>query len=173
MEQSLPIQKKCMSCPALVWEKKWHAFKKEGDYNYLRKELEAPFPKLKAADRKFLLHWTLGGGSGKRSLHKIPLGPQGYTIKWLQENKIAIGAACIYVVSFEGLAKEEASQECKVNVFEYFLTLLLAISVTAFVVFQPENNNNCLLFLYANCHLLCMPWRGTIKYIWRPQVWGL
>ena len=54
------------------------------------------------------------GGSGQRSLHKIPLGPQGHTIKRLQEN-IAIGAACNYVVPFEGLAKEGASQECKVN----------------------------------------------------------
>ena len=83
-----------LSCIGLG--KKRHAFKK-GDHDYLRKELEAPFPKLKAADGKFLLHRTLGGGSGKRSLHKIPLGPQGYTIKWLQEN-IAMGAACIYAL---------------------------------------------------------------------------
>ena len=106
-----------LSCIGLG--KKRHAFKKEGDHNYLGKELEALFPKLKAADGKFLLHRTLGGGIGKRSLHKIPLGPQGNTIKWLQEN-IAIGAACIYVVPFEGVAKEGASKECKVNVFEYF-----------------------------------------------------
>ena len=56
-----------------------------------------------------------------KGVYKIPLGPQD-TIKRLQLN-IAIGSACIYVVPFdEGLAKEEASQECKVNVFEYSLT---------------------------------------------------
>ena len=138
-----------LSCIGLG--KKRHAFKKEGDHNYLRKELEALFPKLKAAGGKFLLHRTLGGGSGKRSLHKIPLGPQGYNIKWLQEN-IAIGAACIYVVPFEGLAKEDASQECKVNVFEYSLSFLLAISLTAFVVFQPENNSCMPTVTCTVCH---------------------
>lgn len=54
--------------------KKRYVFKKEGDYNYFRKELEVLFFKLKVVDGKFLLYRILGGGSGKRSFYKIFFG---------------------------------------------------------------------------------------------------
>lgn len=100
--------------------KKRHTFEsKDGDHKYLQTELEKLFPRLKAANGKFQLYRTLGGGSGRRSLHKIPMGPQGYTINWLREN-IAIGSACIYVVPLVALPQESDQSEVDVVVFVSF-----------------------------------------------------
>ena len=84
-----------LSCQGLG--KKRHTFDKDGDHSYLQNELVKLFPKLKTAKGKFQLYKTLGGGSGRQQLHKIPMGPAGYTIKWLCEN-VVIGSASIYVV---------------------------------------------------------------------------
>ena len=105
-----------LSCQGLG--KKRHTFDKDGDHSYLQNELEKLFPKLKAAKGKFQLYKSLGGGSGRRQLHKIPMGPAGYTIKWLCEN-VVIGSASIYIVPL--LTLPDAPQQDAVNVVSLYV----------------------------------------------------
>ena len=98
-----------------------HTFEsKDGDHKHLQNELEKLFPRLKAANGKFQLYLTLGGGSGRRSLHNIPMGPQGYTINCLREN-ITIGSACIYVVPLVALPQESDQCEVDAGLFVFFM----------------------------------------------------
>ena len=51
----------------------------------------------------------------RRQLHKIPMGPAGYTIKWLCEN-VVIGSANIYMYIVALLTLPDAPQLDAVNV---------------------------------------------------------
>ena len=95
-----------LSCNGLG--KKRHSLDKDGNHAYIQAELEKVFPRLKAAGGKFQLYRTIGGGSGKRDLHKIPMGPLGYTTKWLSDDR-AIGTACMYVVPFLKLPEDNSA----------------------------------------------------------------
>lgn len=101
-----------LSCQGLG--KKRHTVDKDGERTYLRKELEKLYPKLKAARGKFQLYKSLSGGSGRRALHKIPMGPAGYSIKWLCEN-VMIGSANIYVMPLLTLPDDQELQQDTVN----------------------------------------------------------
>ncbi len=100
-----------LSCEGLG--KKRLPLNKDGNHQHVKTELEKIFPRLKVAGGKFQLFRTIGGGSGKRSLHKIPIGPQGYTTKWLSDD-MAVGGACLYIVPFHQLPKADASKDCQV-----------------------------------------------------------
>ena len=100
-----------LSCEGLG--KKRLPLDKDGNHQHVKTELEKIFPRLKVAEGKFQLFRTIGGGSGKRSLHKIPIGPQGYTIKWLSDDT-AVGGTCLYIVPFHQLPKGDVSKEYQV-----------------------------------------------------------
>lgn len=112
-----------LSCNGLG--KKRHSLNKDGNHTYIQAELEKVFPRLKAVGGKFQLYRTIGGGSGKRDLHKIPMGPLGYTTKWLSDDR-AIGAACIYVVPFVKLPEDNSATEDGQVIF---INKLLSISI--------------------------------------------
>ena len=88
---------------------------KDGNHEHVKTELEKIFPRLKMVGGKFQLFRTIGGGSGKRQLHKVPIGPQGYTTKWLGDD-MAVGGACLYIVPFQQLPKSDASEDYKVPI---------------------------------------------------------
>lgn len=86
-----------LSCEGLG--KKHLPLDKDGNHQHVKTELEKILPRLKAANGKFQLYRTISGGSGSRALHKLPIGPEGYTTKWRSDD-MAIGSACLYIVPF-------------------------------------------------------------------------
>lgn len=68
---------------------------KDADHYGLVKHLEAGYPKLKSGGGFELLK-GVGGGSGARSLESLPLGPNGYSIRYLRET-LCIGQAVLYI----------------------------------------------------------------------------
>ena len=93
-----------LSCNGLG--KKRHSLDKDGNHDYVKAELGKIFPRLSHANGKFMLLRTVGGDSGKRLLHKIPIGPKGYSTVWLCD-QMAIGTACMYVVPYGKLPTNE------------------------------------------------------------------
>jgi hypothetical protein len=68
---------------------------KDADHNGLVKHLEASYPKLKSGGGFELLK-GIGGGSGARNLESLPLGPNGYSIRYIRET-LCIGQAVLYI----------------------------------------------------------------------------
>ena len=102
-----------LSCEGLG--KKRLPLDKDSNHQQVREELEKTFPRLKVAGGKYQLYRTVGGGSGKRPLHKIPIGPKGNTTKWLCDD-MAVGTACLYIVPFQRLPGGDANPSTQVTV---------------------------------------------------------
>ena len=83
----LPSTKEQYSLSCNSVGKKRHSLDKDGNHTYIKAELEKVFSRLKAVGGNFQLYRIMEGGSGKRDLHKTPMGPQGYTTKWLSDDR--------------------------------------------------------------------------------------
>ena len=64
---------------------------------YVQSKLEEEYRRLLNLKGVFQLIRELSGGSGVRELTKIPVGPCGYTIPWLNFD-CNISSYCVYVV---------------------------------------------------------------------------
>ena len=68
---------------------------KDANHEGFVKHLEATYPKLKCGGGCELLK-GIGGGSGARSLESLPIGPNGYSIRYLREI-LCIGQVVLYI----------------------------------------------------------------------------
>lgn len=97
---------------------------KDADHNQFVKQLEASYPKLKLGGGFELLK-GVGGGSGARSLENLPLGPNGYSIRYIRET-ICIGQAVLYIRPLQAkldMTPEQVDYVCTNN-FEYYVGVL-------------------------------------------------
>eukprot|EP00111_Clytia_hemisphaerica_P013271 TCONS_00038971-protein len=66
----------------------------------LQLNLEEEFPKLCICSGRFMLYKATGGGSGKRQLQRIELGPCGYSVPYLRDN-CNVSHSTIYIVPIQ------------------------------------------------------------------------